>query len=464
MSDPLDGLFKPQSVALVGASSNPAKLSHTAMKNMKGGKFRLYPVNPKADRILGLRCYPSVREIPHSVDLAIIALPAQMSVEPVRESAERGVKVVVVTSSGFRETGPAGAKLERGLLDSVRGSETRILGPNTMGVFVPSIGLDTYFISKERSGRPRSGTIAMLSQSGAVSISFLERAADSNVGISACVGLGNKCDINENDLLEYLLGHAPTRCVAMYLESLAEGRKFMELSRRVSKAKPLVVLKSGRTSAGARAAASHTGALAGATDAVVKGAFKQAGITRAFDEEELMDLSKALAHVGSIRGDRLCVVASAGGYGVIASDLVESEERGAGMRMAALSPETRSTIKGLIPDYGSASNPVDLTAGVTDEMYEGVLRALQDDKNVDAIMMSLELQPPLITRRLVKIAESRSRAEWAPIVVCGFGERKTPEILRELEKHNVPAYPTLWRSVRALRALADRGAYLKRVK
>lgn len=464
MKQPLDALFRPRAVALIGASANPAKLSHIALKNMKGGRFRLYPVNPKAERILGLKCYPSVRDIPGPLDLAVISLPAPLSVAPLKECVEKGVMVAIVTSSGFKETGSAGAKLEQRLLDAVRGTDTRILGPNTMGVFVPSLGLDTYFISKDRSPRPGTGPIAMLSQSGAVSVSFLERAAESGIGISACVGLGNKCDINENDLLEHLRGHAPTRCVAMYLESLSDGRGLFNTAKDFTKKKPIVVLKSGRTRTGEMAAASHTGALATASDAVVNGAFKQSGMVRAFDEEELMDYAKALAYVGSIQGDRVCVVASAGGYGVIATDLVESKDHGAGMRMARLSVRTRAAIERLIPDYGSARNPVDLTAGVTDNMYEKVLDALQADRNIDGIMMSLELQPPLITRRLIDITEKRSARESAPIIVCGFGGRATAELLRELEGRRVPAYPTLWRSARALRILADRGAYLERAK
>ncbi len=460
----LDALFDPKSVALIGASANPAKLSHVALKNMKGGLFKLHPVNPKADRILGLRSYPSILDVPGVVDLAVVSLPAELSVEPVKECVQKGVKIAVVTSSGFRESGSKGARLERGLLDAVHGSETRILGPNTMGVVVPSIGLDTLFIPRDRSPRPSAGPIAMVSQSGAVSISFLERAAESGVGVSACVGLGNKCDIDENDVLEYLQGHRQTQCVAMYLESFSDGRSLAALARMVTRTKPVVVLKAGRTGSGATAAESHTGSLATASDAVVDGVFKQSGIVRAFDEEELMDYAKALAYVGRIRGNRICVVASAGGYAVIATDLVESKDRGAGLRMARLSDHTRASIERLIPDYGSARNPVDLTAGVTDEMYEKVLDALQADANIDGIMMSLELQPPLITRKLVEIAEERSSIKGAPIVVCGFGGRRTAELLRELEKRRVPAYPTLWRAIRALRALADRGAYLKRMK
>jgi len=461
MEDQLDALFRPRSVALVGASSNPRKLSNIALRNMKGGRFKLYPVNPRAERILGLKCYPSVLDIPGEVDLAVISLPAEQSVGPTAECAQKGVAVAVVTSSGFRETGSRGAALERGLLDAVRGSATRILGPNTMGVFVPAIGLDTYFISKQRSQRPGAGSIAMVSQSGAVSVSFLERAAGSGLGVSCCVGLGNKCDINENHILSYLEGHADTKCIAMYLESFSDGHGFVKLARKITRVKPVVVLKSGRTNAGAHAASSHTGALSTATDAVVNGAFRQSGIARAFDEEELMDHAKALAYVGGIKGDRVCVVASAGGYGVIAADLVESRERGVGMRMASISAQTRRKIGTMIPDFGSAGNPVDLTAGVTDDMYEGVLRVLQSDPGVDGIMMSLELQPPNISQRLVEIAEKRALGKGAPIVVCAFGGKKTASLLRELEDRSVPAYPTLWRSVRALRVLADRGEYLK---
>jgi len=464
MKDPLDALFRPRSVALVGASANPAKLSHIALKNLKNGRFKLYPVNPNADKILGLRCFPSVQDIPGEVDLAVVSLPAPQAVEPTRQCAEKKVKVAIITSSGFRETGPAGARLERALLGSVRGTGTRILGPNTMGVFVPSIGLDTHFISKEKSPRPGPGPIAMLSQSGAVSVSFLERAAESGIGISACVGLGNKSDITENDLLRYLGKHPPTRSIAMYLESISDGRGFVGLARSVAMKKPIVVLKAGRTGTGAAAASSHTGALATGTDSVVTGAFRQYGIVRVYDEEELMDAAKALAYVGSIRGDRICVVASAGGYGVIASDLVESPERGAGMRMATLSDRTLVVLKALIPDYGSARNPVDLTAGVTDEMYEQVLKAIQRDRNVDGIMMSLELQPPFVTRKLVEITEARMSSDGVPLVVCGFGGFGTSELLRELERRRIPAYPSLWRSIRALRTLAERGAYLRRSK
>jgi len=464
MADSLDALFKPRSVALIGASASPAKLSHIALKNLSMGRFKLYPVNPKEKEILGLKCYPSVLAIPGVVDLAVISLPAAGSIAPVRQCVEKGVEVVIVSSSGFGESGRDGEKLERELAEAVRGSRTRLLGPNTMGMYVPSNGLDTLFIPRERSARPGKGAIAVLSQSGAVSISFLERAAEAGIGISACVGLGNKVDINENDLLMYLSTDKATDCIALYLESFSDGRKFVDIVRKVSKIKPVVVLKSGRTKAGSAAARSHTGALASSSDVMVDGVLRQIGAVRAYDEEELIDLAKALAYVNHVEGDRICVVASAGGFGVIAADYVESRDHGVGLTMARLSRETRNSIREMVPSYSSVNNPVDLTAAVTDEMYEAVLARLQADPGVDGILMSLELQPPNITKQLVDVAERRSRSKGARIVICAFGGPHTQNLLREFEKRRVLAYPTLWRAARALAALSERGCYLGRSK
>lgn len=464
MADPLDALLRPRSVALIGASASPKKLSHIALKNLSKGRFRLYPVNPNEGKILGLRCYPSVLAVPGDVDLAVISLPAAASVAPVRQCVEKGVGAVIVSASGFRESGPDGAKLERELTAAIRGSSTRLLGPNTMGVYVPSIGLDTLFIPREKSLRPGKGAIAVLSQSGAVSVSFLEKAAAAGIGISACIGLGNKIDLNENELLQHLSLDEATKSIALYLESFSDGRKFVEIVRMVSKVKPVVVLKSGRTNAGSAAARSHTGALASSSDTMVDGVMRQAGAVRAYDEEELIDLAKALAYVDHIDGDRICVVASAGGFGVIGADYVESREHGAGLTMARLSQETHDSIRKVVPSYSSVSNPVDLSAIVTDEMYEVVLTGLQADPGVDGIMMSLELQPPNITKKLVDVAERRSRSKGARIVICAFGGPHTPNLLRELEKRTVPAYPTIWRATRALAALSERGRYLRRSK
>jgi acyl-CoA synthetase (NDP forming) len=282
--------------------------------------------------------------------------------------------------------------------------------------------------------------------------------------VSACVGLGNKSDINENDILRFLAEDPTTKCIAMYLESFSNGRKFVELARKITETKPMILLKSGRTRAGSFAARSHTGALSSSSDAVVSGILKQAGIVRVYDEEELIDVAKALAYVDHISGNRICVIASAGGFGVIGADYVESCEHGACLRMAELSKGTVADLRKVAPGFSSVTNPVDLTAGVTDEMYDQALTILQKDRGVDGIMMSLELQPPHITERLIDVVGDRSRSEGAPIVVSAFGGDRTQDLLAEFERRSVPAYPTIWRAIRALKALSDRGAYLRRSK
>ena len=460
----LDVLLGPSSVALIGASANPEKLSNVVLANLKEGKFKTYPVNPREKEILGLRCYSSVLEIPGEVDMAVVSLPAEASLGPVSDCVQKGIELVIVTASGFRETGPEGGSLEEALVSAVRGSKTRLLGPNTMGLLVPRSGLDTFFIPRERSPRPGVGETAILSQSGAVSVSSLEKVRAAGMGVSSCVGLGNKADVTENDLLELLAEDPQTRCIAMYLESFSDGREFARLAAKMTVAKPIVLLKAGRTRSGARAASSHTGALSSSSDVLVDGALSQAGVVRAYDEEELIDIAKAFVLKGHLEGDRICVVASAGGYGVIASDLIESENHGASLHMAELSDETKERLRRVVPGYSSVSNPVDLTAAVTDGMYDSVLEILQEDRNVDGIMMSLELQPPNVTAELLEVARRRSMSGTKPIVISVFAGESTDSLVKSLGEQRVLAYPTIWRAIRAMAALSRRGTRLRRLK
>lgn len=457
MTTDFRALFEPRSVALIGASANPAKLSNVVLRNLSNGGFRLYPINPREETIEGIKCHRSVLDVQDELDLALVALPAEASVAPVRECVEKQVKFVIVTASGFRESGEAGRRLELDLLEIIRGSGTRLLGPNTMGVMSKRSGLDTFFISEERSRRPPRGPVALLSQSGAVTVSSMEKLRASGLGVSVVVGLGNKADITENELLDYLGKDRATKCIAMYLESFADGRRFFEIASRITPAKPMVLLKSGRTSSGIKAANSHTGAIAASSDMLVDGALAQAGVVRAYDEEELVDYAKALTCIGRIKGDRICVVASAGGYGVITADYVESKDHGAGLRMAALSESTKDELRNVVPGFASVENPVDLTASVTDEMYESVLSTLQKDPGIDGIMMSLELQPPNVTKELIEVAARRSRSPGAPVVVSLFAGQRTDALVRLLGRRGVVAYPTIWRAVRALGVLARRG-------
>jgi len=329
-----------------------------------------------------------------------------------------------------------------------------------MGAFVPSSGLDTLFIPRERSARPGKGRLALVSQSGAVSVAFMEKAEASGVGLHSSIGLGNKMDIDENDLTEYLASEDAVGCIALYLESFSDGRRFMRICRMASRKKPIVILKSGRTEAGSAAARSHTGAMS-SQESVVEGALRQMGVVRVFDEEELLDVARALDYVDRIRGDRVCVVASAGGFGVIAADYIESDRHGAGLKMSKLSSQTTSALSDVVPKFSSVKNPVDLTAGVTDQMYDSVLGILERDRGIDCILMSLELQPPNVTDRLVRVAERWGRDGKTPLVVSVFAGPETGRVVQRFSKRRIPAFPSIWRAVRAIGALAERGSRIK---
>jgi acyl-CoA synthetase (NDP forming) len=461
MDEDLTLLFKPSVVAVVGASADPRKIGHIALKNLLSGDFSVHPVNPREHEILGRKCYGSLNDIPDGVDVAVIVLPAKSSIDVVRDAAQSGVRFVVVTSSGFSERGESGEGLQDALMAAVDGTCTRVLGPNTMGLMVPSSHLDTFFISKERSSRPGRGSIAVVSQSGAVAVSFLEKAEAAGIGVSACVCLGNKADIDEVDLLRHFADDAETQCIAMYLESFSNGRLFLEVARDVALSKPVVLLKAGRTRAGSAAARSHTGAIASASDAVVDGALRQAGVVRVYDEEELVDVSRAVSVIGHVENDRICVVASAGGFGVIASDFVESSDNGMGLRMAELSEITVSELRKAVPEFAAPRNPVDLTAEVTDAMYDQVLGILKADPGVDAIMMSLELQPPNVTDGLIEVASRRFSEGAPPIVMSAFAKDQS-SVMRDMASRGLVVYPTIRRSMRAIAALAERGGYLRR--
>ncbi len=459
MVEGLNALFNPSSVAVIGASASSGKVGNEVMRNLMKGDRDVYPVNPNETDILGVRCYGSVGDIPGKVDLAIVALPSEHSVAAVRGCVAKGVPAVIVSASGFRENGDEGRKREEAIIRTVSGTSTRVLGPNTMGLFVPSNSLDTLFISCERSSRPKAGSVAIISQSGAVAVSFMERVEAAGIGLSACVCLGNKCDIDEIDILEHLAADDCTKAIALYLESFSDGRRFVEASRAVSVEKPVVLLKSGRTPAGHRAARSHTGAISMSSDLVVDGAIRQAFASRAPDEEALVDISQALSIVNHARGGRICIIASAGGYGVIASDLVESEACPS-LQMAELSEKTIQSLRRVVPSFTSPQNPVDLTAGVTDNMYDEALGVLQSDPGIDLIMMSLELQPPNVTSELIDIAARRNASGTTPIVVSAFAKDQA-SLLKAISGRGMAVYPTIRRTLSSLNAVAERASRLR---
>ena len=455
-------LLNPSSVALIGASADPSKLSGAIFANLQHGQAKLYPVNSKATDIAGVPCYPSVTAIPDEVDLAVIAVPSSAVLDVFETCVAKGIESVVVVTGGLGEIGEAGKEVERKLTALARASGVRILGPNTVGHYVPAIGLDTTFMPMERWLRPKAGPVAFVCQSGALGLDATEISRTYDAGVSAFVSLGNKADLNESDFVEMFAADEATRCIALYLEDFADGRAFAETCRRVAREKPIVVAKAGRSEAGSKAAALHTGALA-SSDRVVSGVLDQVGVVRAYDIVELVDLSLALTYGQPLHQPRLAVLTFAGGYGVMLSDYLTSPDRGIGGTLATLDPRTQERLRGKLLPYASVQNPVDLTGSANNAHFEAALAALEDDPNVDAIVISLVPYPPSVDERIVETVERWHERGTKPLVCMVTGLISASRIIRRLWKSGILAYPTPWQAARAVDALCQRGEFLTRL-
>lgn len=459
----LDSLLHPKSVAVVGASPHEGKAGNIILKQILGASCRVYPVNARGDAVHGLQSYRSLLELPESPDLAVIALPAEATVSAARECVSRGVGAVIAVAGGFGEAGEAGRALEAELRAAIQGSRTRLLGPNTLGVLVPRHGLDTVFIPPERLRRPAPGSVALISQSGSAVLGELDAAAFYGASISAFVGLGNRLDVEENELLGYFAADLDTSAIGLYLESFADPGAFLDLCKDVTPRKPVVLLKAGRSEAGARAVQLHTGSLAG-SDRVTDGVLRQAGVLRAYDSEELLDTARILAYARPLAGRRVAILTSGGGWGIVLADYVESKERGIGSCLASLAPETERRLAQVALPFAAVHNPVDLTAGVTTDMAGAALEILQEDPGVDVVLCCLGYQVQSLDGRITEVLSHWGRNGKKPLVVVATGSETSIEGIRQLEAARVPAFPTGWRAVRAIDALARRGEYLRRLE
>ncbi len=453
--------FNPEAVAVVGASNNPVKIGYAIMRNLisSGYAGKIYPVNRNPGDILGIHSYQSLTDINRSVDLAVITVPAASVFDEVKECVSLKVPYVIIIPGGFSETGESGREVEKSIKNLIKGSHTRLIGPNTVGVYFPHTKLNTALTPPERVSFPVAGDIAFISQSGALGLLTMDSISEYGIGISAFVNIGNKIDVDENEFLEYFNQDARTKAIAIYLESMDNGRRFYELLRAINRVKPTVVLKSGRTEASAKAASLHTGALA-SNDRIVDGMLRQAGAARAYNEVELLDYSRVLAYSKPFAGERIAVVTTAGGVGVITSDYVSSRSHGIGLHMATLSEDTKAEIRKQIVSFGSAENPVDLTADGDIPSYEKVLGLLQKDRGVDAIIAYALPQTPKMNMEVVEVISRLSAAD-KPILVGVIGSKLGKELLVEFERARIPAFPSIERVVKSLKVLHERGIYLK---
>lgn len=459
----LDALFNPKTVAILGASRNPSKIGHIVFEYMLDSGAKIFPVNPSAEEVLGHRCYPTLESIPDDVDMAVLALPASATPQAVRECVKKGVKAIVCLASGFGEIGSEGRRLEEEIKDMLASAPPQrrpsFLGPNTLGLYIPKRRIETIFTSRERNPRPGPGGIAFISQSGATAVFIMEAAAAMGVGFSAFVGIGNKLDVGENELLDYFAADLDTSTIIMYLESFTDGRLFLERCREIVPKKPVIVLKAGRSESGAKAAALHTGSLAG-SDRVVDGALMQARVFRAYDEEELIDLARALDRGRPFTGGRVAVLTTAGGMGVIATDLLESHDKGASLKLAPLSEGGRAKLRSLLLPFASANNPVDVTANASNDHYAAALEVLESEPEVDAILCIMQFQSPFVDERLMDIIIDWFHRGEKSIVVTSTGGELSQQALKILTEKGVPAYSSLRRGVRAISALHKRGVWL----
>ncbi|MFW5890790.1 MAG: acetate--CoA ligase family protein [bacterium] len=458
----IKNFFIPDSIVHIGSTNQEGKPGYTIYKKLlKSGK-KIYPVNPKLENIDGKKVYNNVTDIEIVPDIAIISIPAKPTVSVLKECAEKGIKSAVIVAGGFKEAGEEGAKLEEEILNIVNDYGIRVLGPNTLGVFTPEDLYDMIFI--DHGYNVINGGVSLITQSGSVGIEALGVASNSGFGLRTFFGLGNKCDVDELDALEYFRSDEKTNSIALYLESINDGRKLIEELGKVSKEKPIVMLKAGRSEAGAGAVASHTGALAG-SDNVVEGALKSKGIVRAMDDEELFDFSKVLSLNPAMKGNNVAIITPAGGYGVMLTDYLELESRGYDLRLAKFSEETKNRLKEVVFEFASVHNPIDLTASAGDEMYDNVLRVLTEADEVDAIICVSFFAPPSISDELVRIvAKHKRRTKSKPILALTLYGQNTNEYLKIYDDHEVTAFSSTRRVVRALSVLKERGEFLRKLE
>jgi len=431
----LEEFFHPKSVAVVGASTSPGKLGYAVLENLIDGGYidvgTIYPINPKADEILGQKAYPSVLDVPGDIDLGVVVIPYKFVPAILEDCGKKKIPAVVIISAGFREAGMEGLERELELVEIASKYGIRLIGPNCLGIIDTFTPLNASF----SAGTPPQGPMAFMSQSGALGTAILDWAQAGRLGLSKFVSLGNKADVSEIELLESWAEDKDTNVILMYSEGLPNGQKFIEVAREVTKVKPVVAIKSGVTKSGSRAVSSHTGSLAGSEQAY-QAAFQQAGVLRASDMASMFDMALALGYQPMLKNDRIAIITNAGGPGILATDALERS----GMSLARLEVDTIHELEKFLPDAASAANPVDVLGDAKGDRYQFALDTVSKDPNVDGIMVVLTPQAMTEIAETAKAVGELSKKIDKPVLACFMGEATVEEGIRILKEYDVPNY------------------------
>ncbi|MEA1907999.1 MAG: CoA-binding protein [Euryarchaeota archaeon] len=443
----LSKVLEPDSIAVIGASSNREKWGYLILDNIISGGYAgsVYPVNPNEDKVLGMGCYPSVLDIPHRIDLGIIAVPAEIVPAVLDECGRKGARGVVIVSAGFSEIG--NRELENKVSDIARDYEMRMIGPNTFGFINTHLQLNASIIPE----MPAKGGISFVTQSGTFGLALVDWAASQQMGLHLVVGVGNKADVDDSDILAYMSADRHTRTIMMYIEGINRGRRFIDVASGIRK--PVIALKTGRSRAGSKAALSHTGSLAG-TDRIYDGAFKQAGVIRAGTIEELFDSALALT-ISPPAGDGIGIVSNGGGASILAADLCED----LGLHLPDLSDDAVRMLKGVLPAIATPINPVDTAGNASYDLFKDVMDIMLSDPGIHALLViyihAEMVDPCLPAEAVIDASEGCNKPVMCnkPVITSWIGGTGIRTAVKLLEENRIPNYPLPERAVVALNNL-----------
>ncbi len=450
----IETFFNPSSVAIIGATEKAGSLPGIILKNLIGMEFKgkIYPVNPRYTSVFGLPCFPSLLDIPDNLALTVIAIPALSVLDVLKQQALKQIHHSIIISAGFREMGTEGSEMEENIRRVALENNIKIMGPNCLGVLDNYANFTTSFLSWERVSKPKKGSLSILSQSGAFAIAMLDLATQEGLGIARMANYGNRLDVGESAILQYLTDDISTKVVAIYMESVDHGRRFIDVAKACSQKKPIVALKVGKGAAGIAAAKSHTGAIAGNYE-IYKAAFLKAGIIEANGLEEFIDGVKALSMQKPPKGNRILIVTNGGGFGVMVTDHCTEN----GLEVPPLSPQLREKLRCKFSRFYVVNNPVDLTGSACDEDYRTALHTcMAESDEYDAAIIIPLMSPQGMTEHIVDIVADTMKLSDKPAVICTVGGAFTTKVKHLFEERQLPVYPSPERSVKALSILWKR--------